>query len=256
MHGLPLEAEFLAFAKAPRGAVEGGLLVARVLDAACAVEWVEAELQRLADTAGPGADPMDVLETLETAGFRGAEDYYAMANSSLEQVLRTRRGIPISLALVVIGVAERLELSATGINFPRHFLVQVEDRLIDPFACCIVDDAWLTAALNEQQLDRSQALAPASPVDIVLRMLNNLRMIAVQRGEPARALDFTGYQLMLGADPLPLHVARADLWIAAGVPDMACHELDHAIALAPTSDLRARLEVRRRVLASAPSRVH
>ena len=256
MHGLPLEAEFRAFAQAPRGAVEGGLLVARVLDAACAVDWVDAELQRIADATGPGADVVDVLTALAAAGFRGADDYYAMANSSLEQVLRTRRGIPISLALVVIGVAERVELSATGINFPRHFLVQVEDRLIDPFALSIVDDAWLTAALQGQAVERSAALAPASPVDIVLRMLNNLRMIAVQRGEHARALDFTGYQLILGADPLPLHVARADLWIATGVPDMACHELDCAIALAPTSALRMRLEERRQILASTPSRVH
>ncbi|MEX2482820.1 MAG: transglutaminase-like domain-containing protein [Gammaproteobacteria bacterium] len=256
MHDLPLEDEFRAFAAAPADAITGGLLVARVLDPGCAVAWVLGELDRLAAAAPAKRDTHAVLATLDAAGFRGAEDYYATVNSSLEHVLRTRQGIPISLALVVIGVAQRRGLSAIGINFPRHFLVRVDDVLIDPFELRPVDPEWLEATLAEQQLEADRALTPAGPRDIVLRMLNNLRLIAVQRGEHAQALDLTGYQLVLGADALPLHVERAELWLAVGVPDMARHELERAIALAPTAALRARLEDYHRIIVATPSRVH
>ena len=41
----------------------------------------------------------------------------------LADVLRRRSGIPITLAIVVIEVAERLGVAATGVGMPGHFLV-------------------------------------------------------------------------------------------------------------------------------------
>jgi regulator of sirC expression with transglutaminase-like and TPR domain len=54
-----------------------------------------------------------------------ANDYYAPENSYLHEVLRTRRGIPISLAVIWLELAQALELQAQGISFPGHFLVKV-----------------------------------------------------------------------------------------------------------------------------------
>jgi regulator of sirC expression with transglutaminase-like and TPR domain len=52
-------------------------------------------------------------------------DYYDARNSYLPDVLRTRRGIPITLALLYIELAAQVGLQAAGISFPGHFLVKL-----------------------------------------------------------------------------------------------------------------------------------
>jgi regulator of sirC expression with transglutaminase-like and TPR domain len=76
----------------------------------------------------------------DVIGFRGnTEDYYNPANSYLPDVLRTRRGLPITLALVYRRVAAGLDIVVHGVNAPGHFLVEVEgggtasSMYVDPF---------------------------------------------------------------------------------------------------------------------------
>ena len=66
------------------------------------------------------ADPATLTRFIhEVAGFRGnTDDYYDPANSYIDRVLSSKRGIPISLALVHLCLAERIGLEAWGINFP------------------------------------------------------------------------------------------------------------------------------------------
>ncbi len=66
-------------------------------------------------------------------GFTGnADDYYAPENSYLPCVLESRRGIPVTLSLIYKSVAQRVGLSARGINTPAHFLgVGGSQRLVD-----------------------------------------------------------------------------------------------------------------------------
>ena len=52
-------------------------------------------------------------------------NFYAHENSYLSEVLRTRKGIPISLAVIWLELAQGLGLHAQGISFPGHFLVKV-----------------------------------------------------------------------------------------------------------------------------------
>ena len=69
----------------------------------------------------------DVL--FDVVGLRGnEEDYYNPANSYLPDVLRTRRGLPITLTLVYKCVAEGVGLTVHGINAPGHFLAAVESN--------------------------------------------------------------------------------------------------------------------------------
>ncbi|MGB1884666.1 MAG: transglutaminase family protein [Gammaproteobacteria bacterium] len=253
---LPLSAEFSAFAEHPHDPIAGAVLVARSMGAAVDSAWIDAELERHATAAGGAVDAARVVEYLAAEGFRGAETYYHPENSSIEHVLKTHRGIPITLALVVMGVAGKAGLSARGINFPQHFLVRVDQQLIDPFAMTIIDEKDLNQQLAAQNISASKALPEAGGVEIVLRMLNNLRMLAVQRGDHAGALDLSGYQLLMSSERLPLHVERADLWLAAGVPEMARLELDAAIALAPDDTLKAALRARRAALAHSPDRLN
>ncbi len=74
-------------------------------------------------------------------GFRGnVNNYYDPDNSFITQVLKTRQGIPISLAVLWLEVATGIGLNATGVNFPGHFLIKVQlnfpnegQVIIDPF---------------------------------------------------------------------------------------------------------------------------
>lgn len=61
-------------------------------------------------------------------GLRGADnDYYDPRNSDLVQVIRTGRGIPISLACVFMLVGRRLGLHIAGCDVPEHFLTRAEE---------------------------------------------------------------------------------------------------------------------------------
>jgi regulator of sirC expression with transglutaminase-like and TPR domain len=67
----------------------------------------------------------DVL--FDVVGLRGnVDDYYSPANSYLPDVLRTRRGLPITLTLIYKCVAEGVGLTVHGINAPGHFIAAVE----------------------------------------------------------------------------------------------------------------------------------
>jgi regulator of sirC expression with transglutaminase-like and TPR domain len=78
----------------------------------------------------------DVL--FEEEGFFGnSTNYYSPLNSYLPAVLASRRGIPVTLALVYKAVAEHLGIDVVGLNTPYHFLVEVRDggerMIVDPF---------------------------------------------------------------------------------------------------------------------------
>lgn len=71
-------------------------------------------------------------------GFKGnSSDYYNPLNSYLNRVIDRRKGLPISLALIVLFIARRLDLPFYGINMPIHFMIMYktdnEEILIDPF---------------------------------------------------------------------------------------------------------------------------
>ena len=94
------------------------------------------------------------------------------------------------------------------------------------------------------------AFRPSEPSDIVLRMLNNLRLAANLQGDHARALDLTDYQIILHPTAFSLHVDRADLWLSLGSLDMARRELERAMELAHG---KMRKRIRKR-LDALPSR--
>ncbi len=63
----------------------------------------------------------------DVAGFRGNPgDYYHLDNSCLPAVLESRRGLPITLALVYKLVAGRLGLDAWGVGLPGHFVAGLD----------------------------------------------------------------------------------------------------------------------------------
>ena len=122
-------------------------------------------------------------------GFAGnVNNYYDRDNSYLHQVLATRRGIPITLAVIFMEIASSVGLRAQGICFPSHFLLKVElsrgDVLLDPLTGHSLTrerlDEFLQNFRDESALPAA-ARAPlemflraAAPREILARILRNL----------------------------------------------------------------------------------
>jgi regulator of sirC expression with transglutaminase-like and TPR domain len=140
-------------------------------------------------------------------GFAGnLNDYYDPDNSYLHVLLRTRRGIPISLGVLWLELAVNLGLNAKGVSFPGHFLVKV--RLPFPHDGQVVIDPFSGQSLSKEDL--LERLAPlhaesgllrdgavsdellkhylraATPREIVARMLRNLEEVYTSHQDAER----------------------------------------------------------------------
>jgi regulator of sirC expression with transglutaminase-like and TPR domain len=172
------------------------------LDVQHVLDDVERLLRRVQARLPENADDLTQLAILtkvfyQDLGFgANANDFYAPENSYLNEVLRTRRGIPISLAVVWLELAQTMGLHAQGISFPGHFLVKVnlKDGLVvlDPLTgeslgldslaerlSPFRDPADQTAAadLDEGETPLGLYLQACPARDVLARMLRNLKEI-------------------------------------------------------------------------------
>jgi regulator of sirC expression with transglutaminase-like and TPR domain len=135
----------------------------------------------------------DVL--FEVIGFRGnREDYYNPANSLLPDVLRTRRGLPITLTLIYRSVAEGVGIAVHGVNAPGHFLAELElveagvptTSYVDPFhGGDLLNEAEALARIAEttgREPPSADVLQRATPEQWLARMLRNLQAALAARG--------------------------------------------------------------------------
>jgi regulator of sirC expression with transglutaminase-like and TPR domain len=147
-----------------------------------------------------GGDPVDrfIRWMFDDVGFQGnAVDYYDPRNNYLNDVIERRKGIPISLAVVILEVGRRAGIALAGVSFPGHFLLRTppssaEGRpvVIDPFDGQRLGRGELRAlharAVGEERDPEPALLAPATKRQILVRMLNNLRGIYGTRGDKVR----------------------------------------------------------------------
>ena len=118
-------------------------------------------------------------------------NFYDPENSFIPVLLRTRRGIPISLALLWMELAQGLGLTVSGVGFPGHFMVKINlpmgQAVIDPLNGQSLSREELSERL-EPYRNRSSVtedmetplglyLQSAPPRDIIARMLHNLKEI-------------------------------------------------------------------------------
>ncbi|MBY0465197.1 MAG: tetratricopeptide repeat protein [Burkholderiales bacterium] len=152
---------------------------------------------RLARRVTADAPPIQRLRALSQFFYRdlgyggNVNNYYDADNSYLNVVLRTRKGIPISLAVLWLELAQGLRLEACGVGFPGHFLVKVTlpqgQVVIDPFTGQSFSREELIERLEPYQrahglvddfeVPMGLFLQPCPPRDILARMLRNLKEI-------------------------------------------------------------------------------
>ncbi len=147
-------------------------------------------------------------QLFQVEGFHGnSASYDDPANSFLDQVIDRRTGIPITLSLAYMEVAQRVGLECAGIGYPGHFIVRcgpAEDPVyLDPFNQGIrLDRDELLAGLRSRELGKANPetyLAAVTRRQVLQRMLNNLYGVYRARGdaEPLMAV----VELMLALEP-------------------------------------------------------
>ncbi|MER7685526.1 transglutaminase-like domain-containing protein [Streptomyces sp. NPDC097610] len=158
-------------------------------------------------------------------GFRGSPgDYQRLESSLLHAVLRRRRGLPILLSVVWMEVARRAGAPVYGVALPGHFVVGFgpaeQQVLADPFDGGRVlsgsDAELLVQGATGAPLDPSM-LVPAPPLDVVVRILNNVRAWATARPERSDVgLWAVELALLLPSHPARLRYERAQLLVQRG----------------------------------------
>ena len=147
------------------------------------------------------AAPADLARAIagylfDEAGFHGNYDqYYNPDNSYLNRVLKTRTGIPITLSLIFLEVGRRLGLRCSGVGLPGHFIVGLDDseEYLDPFnngaALSKGDCRNLVHKMSGGHLEwTDEFLAPYSKLDLLFRILNNLKGVHMQNKQWAKAV--------------------------------------------------------------------
>lgn len=200
---------------------------------------------------GDERNPYRIIAALNTVlfkelGFQGnRSEYYDPKNSFLNDVITRKKGIPISLSVVYMEVARRVGLSLEGIGFPGHFLVKYDDGdveiLIDVF-----DGGEIRAREDLdrmlQQLYRGQVsyqpgfVAALGKRDILRRMLNNLKWIYLERGEPLKTLSVLDQLVILDPSAASEIRDRGLLYITLECYAQALDDLESYLRLTPDAE--------------------
>ena len=148
--------------------------------------WLDRVAAKIQDDLPSDADAAQTFQKVNghlfrAMGFAGNEArYYDPDNSFLHRVIETRRGIPVTLAVLYLLVAGRLKLPVFGVGTPGHFLVGFRPG---PYACYLdpfhrgrlLDLGEVRRMLVRSGYEyRPEFIEPCSPREILVRMMRNL----------------------------------------------------------------------------------
>ena len=184
------------------------------LDPSPFLEILDSHAAELSDRLSDSSDGDEfIIEAnrylFEELGFSGnVTDYYDPLNSCLNEVIARRTGIPITLCVVYMEIARRLGRRVHGIGLPGHFIVQYDDGRFSAFLDVFhsgkpmtPDQCWEIARqfTGMDYTGSTELLRPATNRDILLRMINNLRGIYVDRRDWPKACSV--FDLLLEGEP-------------------------------------------------------
>jgi regulator of sirC expression with transglutaminase-like and TPR domain len=197
-----------------------------------------------------------VFQLFKEMGYHGSTlDYNHPSNSYINEVIDDREGLPITLSVLFIELANRLELPVSGLGIPGHFLAMYRDDsdkkskeiIIDPFGGKIItrDEASIITGLRLNDKD----FVPASKRDIITRMLRNLIHTAEsQRNSSDRLLYINA---ILAIDPTDSYTRalRAMIHYGEGQFQNALKDINNLISENPNNpEMAPLLEIRNRLI--------
>ena len=237
-------AEWLARPEAEIDLMKASLLVARLDNPELDVDFYLNQIDTMADEIR-GAVASDVSQEallralrdylFQENGFHGSRtDYYHQANSYVDRVLNDREGIPLTLSVIFLELADRIGLrNVHGVPMPGHFLVKHSpengpEQLIDVYEggkFVSRQDAEERILETAGMRLRESHLQPANKRDIVVRMLRNLQRIAEGNGALKEELKYQNVILALQPDSSVDRFQRAGLHLRNRDADAARRDL-------------------------------
>ena len=195
--------------------------------------------------------PLRIIQSLnkylyDDLGYKGnTNDYYDPRNSYLNEVIDRHTGIPITLSLVYLEIARRLDFPMVGIGMPGHFLIRPEFEDTGIFVDAFNQGEILFEQDCEQRLAQIYGhpvplqpmfLQPVSPRQLLVRMLTNLKFIYLNRKDLARALAVVEYILLLLPDAAMELRDRGLLYYQLGYKSNASQDLEIYLAMLPNAE--------------------
>ncbi len=122
---------------------------------------------------------------------RNSTNFYSPQNSYINQVLETKRGNPISLAIIYLAVANKLNIPIYGVNLPKNFILAYKDEYrqydsedetedilfyINPYnKGAVLGKREIDYFIQQQQMEaKKEYFVPCTNKDIIVRLINNL----------------------------------------------------------------------------------
>ena len=168
-----------------------------------------------------------VRQLFNEMGFHGSTlDFHHRSNSYMNEVIDDREGLPITLSVLFMELAKRLELKVAGLGLPGHFLtiyqstdmsedesnsleskISETEIIIDSFGGKIIDReqaAQLTGLALEDL-----SFEPSSKKEIIKRMLRNLLQVAEREKDSNSQIRYLDAILAISPEDRYLRAQRA-----------------------------------------------
>ncbi len=224
------------------------------LDVQQVLSEVDQLLVRLKRRISVDAAPLQKLRALNQFFFRdlrfagNVNHYYDPDNSYVNIILRTRRAIPISLAVLWMELAQGMGLAAWGVGFPGHFMMKVNLpnglMMIDPLNGQSLSGEELADRLepyrrrstmvDEFEVPLGLYLQVSPPRDIIARMLHNLKAIHTTQEDWLRLIAVQNRLIVLLPQAWTEYRDRGLAHAKAGQIGLALEDLDAYLRNAKT----------------------
>lgn len=195
--------------------------------------------------------PLRIIQTInqylyDDLGFTGnREDYYDPRNSFLNDAIDRRTGIPITLSLIYLEIAKRIDFPMVGIGMPGHFLIRPDFQeagiYVDAFNRGEIlfeqDCQARLSQLYQQRVElKPSFLEPVTNRRFLGRMLMNLKLIYLNGNQLSKALAVVERILLLfpGA-PMELR-DRGLLYYQMGEWSLASQDLETYLVRVPDAE--------------------
>ncbi|MBU7582241.1 MAG: SirB1 family protein [Nostoc sp. TH1S01] len=195
--------------------------------------------------------PLRLIQTLneylyDDLGFTGnSSNYYDPRNSFLNDVIDRRTGIPITLALVYLEIAQRIDFPMVGIGLPGHFLIRPNipdmEIFVDAFnrgEVMFAEDCQekLTQMFQQPVSLKPEFLATVSNRQFLARMLTNLKYIYLKQQDLAKTLSAVERILLLFPTAMLEIRDRGLLYYQLGHYPQAVADLQNYLSKVPDAE--------------------
>lgn len=182
----------------------------------------------------------------EDLGFQGnSKDYYNPKNSFLNDVIEQRTGIPITLSLIYLEIAKRLDFPMVGIGMPGHFLIRPNFDDVGIFVNAFNSGETLFEQDCEELLSRiyqqpvkmqDKFLNKVSNLQFLARILTNLKHIYLEQYQLTKALATVERILLLFPNAAIQIRDQGLIKLELKQWENACQDLEFYLAMVPDAE--------------------